>query len=85
MIESVIKDTANTNYQGTLPSDKRLEKYFDLAEELEIPIAYHVNLNARFQWRYQPAPDFSLFTQRITCLAPWAAKTEHWYLSLPIG
>ncbi len=30
------------NYQGILPTDKGLEKYFDLAEELGIPMAYHM-------------------------------------------
>ncbi len=30
------------NYQGLLPTDEQLTEYFDLAEELEIPIAYHM-------------------------------------------
>lgn len=30
------------NYQGVLPTDPKLVPYFDLAEELEIPIAYHL-------------------------------------------
>ena len=30
------------SYQGILPTDERLIKYFDLAEELEIPMAYHM-------------------------------------------
>ena len=30
------------NYQGWLPTDERLVKYFDLAEELGIPMAYHM-------------------------------------------
>ncbi|MCG2459575.1 amidohydrolase family protein [Flavobacteriaceae bacterium F89] len=30
------------SYQGLLPTDKSLEKYFDLAEELGIPFAYHM-------------------------------------------
>lgn len=30
------------NYQGLLPTDASLKKYFDLAEELNIPMAYHM-------------------------------------------
>jgi len=30
------------NYEGILPTDERLAKYFDLANELSIPIAYHM-------------------------------------------
>ena len=30
------------NYQGVLPTDKSMAQYFDLAEELNIPIAYHL-------------------------------------------
>ena len=30
------------NYQGLLPTDSSLVKYFDLAEELQIPMAYHL-------------------------------------------
>ncbi len=30
------------NYQGILPTDKGLQKYFDLAEELGIPVGYHL-------------------------------------------
>ncbi len=30
------------SYQGILPTDDRMEKYFDLAEELGIPLAYHM-------------------------------------------
>ena len=30
------------NYDGILPTDPQLAKYFDLAEELKIPIAYHM-------------------------------------------
>lgn len=30
------------NYQGLLPTDKSLIPYFDLANELEIPIGYHM-------------------------------------------
>lgn len=30
------------NYQGKLPTDESLEKYFDLAEELGIPFGYHM-------------------------------------------
>ncbi|MDB4292850.1 amidohydrolase family protein [Maribacter sp.] len=30
------------NYDGILPTDERLTPYFDLAEELEVPIAYHM-------------------------------------------
>ena len=30
------------NYQGLLPTDSSLTKYFDLAEELGVPMAYHM-------------------------------------------
>jgi hypothetical protein len=30
------------NYQGVLPTDKSLEKYYDLAEQLGIPVGYHM-------------------------------------------
>ncbi len=30
------------NYQGILPTDDRLKDYYDLAEELGIPVAYHL-------------------------------------------
>ena len=30
------------SYQGMLPTDPRLTEYFDLAEELKIPIGYHM-------------------------------------------
>ncbi|MDW3647129.1 MAG: amidohydrolase family protein [Bacteroidia bacterium] len=30
------------NYQGLLPTDEGIRPYFDLAEELQIPIAYHM-------------------------------------------
>jgi predicted TIM-barrel fold metal-dependent hydrolase len=38
---SVLGEVA-PNYQGLLPTNEGLEKYFALAEELEIPIAYHM-------------------------------------------
>ena len=30
------------NYQGILPTDESLVPYFDLANELEIPVGYHL-------------------------------------------
>ena len=30
------------NYQGVLPTDQKLTAYFDLAEELDIPMAFHL-------------------------------------------
>ena len=30
------------NYDGILPTDESLTKYFDLAVELDIPIGYHL-------------------------------------------
>ncbi|MEJ1222763.1 amidohydrolase family protein [Sediminicola sp. 1XM1-17] len=30
------------NYEGILPTDEKMAPYFDLAEELQIPIAYHL-------------------------------------------
>ncbi|WP_224491143.1 amidohydrolase family protein [Robertkochia flava] len=44
------------NYQGILPTDARLEPYFDLAYELDIPVGYHLFPGGPQGGAYGPYP-----------------------------